>query len=47
MMMVTVSTTSRNSQNQLFKLQSLGVNAELTGRNDIQVGQAKSQVTQW
>lgn len=28
-------------------LQSLGVNAELTGRNDIQVGQAKSQEMPW
>ena len=40
-MMVTVSTISKFTEPIVQALQSLGVNAELTGRNDIQVGQAK------
>ena len=41
MMMVTVSQFQNSTEPIVQALQSLGVNAELTGRNDIQVGQAK------
>ncbi len=42
MMMVTVSTISKKFTEPIVQaLQSLGVRNELTGRNDIQIGQAK------
>ena len=41
MMMAIVFTTLKFTLPIVQALQSLGVNAEMTGRNDIQVGEAK------